>query len=167
VTSIPSAIIGPSLYKLGYVTNDLDRAISHFEEQLGFEEFVRFEPKFDAALPDGTSALAHLRCAFSKGRSNVVELMEAHEGRVDLWREPLEGLSDFAMRFHHVGHVTDDLAAVRESFEARGLGPVLWAQSPVFAFAYFPVPAAGHYVEHIQYFGDGGAFLASVREPKY
>jgi hypothetical protein len=72
MTSIPSAFIGPSLYKLGYVTNDLDRAIGYFEEQLGFEEFVRFEPKFDAQLPDGTSAHAHLRCAFSKGRSNVV-----------------------------------------------------------------------------------------------
>ena len=166
MTSIPSAFIGTSLYKLGYVTNDLDRAITYFEEQLGFEEFVRFEPKFDAELPDGTSAYAHLRCAFSKGRSNVVELMEPYEGRADLWREPLEGVSDFAVRFHHVGHVTDDLPAVRESFEAKGLGPVLWAQSPVFAFAYFPVPAAAHYIEHIQYFGEGGTFLASVREPK-
>jgi hypothetical protein len=167
MTNIPSAIIGPSLYKLGYVTNDLEQAISYFEERLGFEEFVRFEPKFDAELPDGTSAPAHLRCAFSKGRSNVVELMEPHEGRVDLWRESLEGRSDFAVRFHHVGHVTDDLAGVRESFEAKGLGPVLWAQSPVFAFAYFPLPAAGHYLEHIQYFGEGSAFLDSVRAPKY
>lgn len=63
------------------------------------------------------------------------------------------------------GPVTDNLPAVRESFEAKGLDPVLWAQSPVFAFAYFPVPPAGHYVEHIRCFGDGGAFLASVREP--
>jgi hypothetical protein len=37
----------------------------------------------------------------------------------------------------------------------------------VFAFAYFPVPVADHYVEHIQYFGEGGAFLAGIREPKY
>ena len=167
MASIPSAFIGPSLYKLGYVTNDLDQAIRYFEDELGFEEFVRFEPKFDAELADGTSGHAHLCCAFSKGRSNVVELMEPYEGRVDLWREPLQGLSDFAVRFHHVGHVTDDLPAVRESFEAKGLGAVLSAQSPVFAFAYFPVPAVGHYVEHIQYFGDGGAFLASIREPKY
>lgn len=167
MTIIPSAFIGPSLYKLGYVTNDLDRAIAYFEEQLEFEEFVRFEPQFEAELADGSSAHAHLRCAFSKGRSNVVELMEPYEGHVDLWREPLQGLSDFAVRFHHVGHVTDDLSAVRESFEAKGLGPVLSAQSPVFAFAYFPVPAAAHYIEHIQYFGEGGAFLAGVRAPKY
>src|SRR5438552_18684947 len=84
MTTIPSAFIGPSLYKLGYVTNDLDRAIGYFEEQLGFEEFVSFEPKFEAQLADGTSAPAHLGCAFSKGRSNVVELMEPYEGRVDL-----------------------------------------------------------------------------------
>lgn len=167
MTSIPSAMIGPSFYKLGYVTTDLDEAISYFEEQLGFEEFVRFEPKFDAELPDGSTAHAHLRCAFSKGRSNVVELMEPYEGKVDLWREPLRDVSEFAVRFHHLGHVTDDLPAVRESFEAKGLSPVLWAQSPAFAFAYFPVPAAAHYVEHIQYFGEGSAFLDSVREPKY
>jgi hypothetical protein len=167
MTNIPSAFIGQNLYKLGYVTNDLDQAIGYFEEQLGFEEFVRFEPKFEAELADGTSAQAHLRCAFSKGRSNVVELMEPYEGRVDLWREPLDGLSKFAVRFHHLGHVTDDLPAVRKSFEEKGLGPVLWAQSPAFAFAYFPVPAAGHYVEHIQYFGEGGAFLATVRVQKY
>ena len=167
MTNIPSAIIGPGLYKLGYVTNDLDKAISHFEKRLGFEEFVRFEPKFEAELPDGTSASAHLRCAFSVGRSNVVELMQPHEGQVDLWREPLEGVSDFAVRFHHVGHVTDDLPAVRQSFAAKGLEPVLSAQSPVFAFAYFPLPGVDHYLEHIQYFGEGGAFLASVRTPKY
>jgi catechol 2,3-dioxygenase-like lactoylglutathione lyase family enzyme len=165
--NIPSAIIGPGLYKIGYVTNDLDEAISYFEEQLGFEEFVRFEPQFDAEQPDGTSGHAHLRCAFSKGRSNVVELMEPYEGRVDLWREPLQGVSGFAVRFHHLGHVTDDLRSVRASFEAKGLDPVLWAQAPVFAFAYFPVPAAAHYVEHIQYFGEGSAFLDGVRAPKY
>jgi hypothetical protein len=167
MTNIPSAFIGPSLYKLGYVTNDLAQAIGYFENQLEFEEFVRFEPKFEAQRADGTSAHAHLRCAFSKGRSNVVELMEPYEGQVDLWREPLDGISDFAVRFHHVGHVTDDLPGVRRSFEAMGLDPVLWAQSPVFSFAYFPVPAAGHYVEHIQYFGEGGAFLAGIREPQY
>ena len=167
MTSIPAAMIGPSLYKLGYVTNYLDQAISYFEEQLGFEEFVRFEPKFEAQLQDGSSAHAHLRCAFSRGRSNVVELMEPYAGQVDLWQEPLQGLSEFAVRFHHFGHVTDELPAVREAFEAKGLGPVLWAEAPVFAFAYFPVPAAAHYVEHIQYFGEGSAFLDSVREPKY
>lgn len=165
--NIPEAFIGPTLYKLGYVTNDLDQAISYFEDRLGFEEFVRFEPKFEAQLRDGSTASAHLRCAFSKGRDNVVELMEPYEGEVGLWREPLQDLSEFAVRFHHVGHVTDDLEGVRSSFEAKGFSPVLWAESPVFAFAYFPVPAANHYVEHIQYFGEGGAFLASVREPKY
>jgi hypothetical protein len=167
MANIPAAIIGPGLYKLGYVTNDLDRAISHFQERLGFEEFVRFEPQFDAELADGTSAPAHLRCAFSAGRSNVVELMEPREGRVDLWREALHGASEFAVRFHHVGHVTDDLSAVREAFAVKGLQPVLSARSPAFAFAYFPLPAVGHYLEHIQYFGDGGAFLAGVRAPKY
>src|SRR5262245_31459369 len=117
MTSIPSAFIGPSLYKLGYVTNDLEQAVAYFEEQLGFEEFERFEPKFEAELPDGTSAPAHLRCAFSKGRSNVVELLEPFEGRVELWRESLDGLSGFAVRFHHVGHVTNDLSAVRAGFD--------------------------------------------------
>ena len=95
MASIPSAFIGTSLYKLGYVTNDLDRAITYFEEQLGFEDFVRFEPKFDAELPNGTSAYAHLRCAFSKGRSNVVELMEPYEGRAaDAIRAAVVGRRD-------------------------------------------------------------------------
>ena len=83
-----------------------------------------------------------------------------------LWRRQVDELSD-EFTVGTSGPVTDNLPAVRESFEAKGLDPVLWAQSPVFAFAYFPVPAAGHYVEHIRCFGDGGAFLASVREPKY
>lgn len=167
MTNIPCSLIGPGLYKLGYVTNDLDQAIAHFEERFGFEEFTRFEPKFEAELVDGTSASAHLRCAFSTGRSNVVELMEPFEGQVDLWREPLSGASDFEVRFHHVGHVTDDLVGVRESFAAKGIGPVLSAESPVFAFAYFPLPGVDHYLEHIQYFGEGGAFLASIRAPRY
>jgi hypothetical protein len=34
------------------------------------------------------------------------------------------------------------------------------------AFAYHVLPALGHHVEHIQYFGDAGAFLDGVRTPR-
>jgi hypothetical protein len=47
---------------------------------------------------------------------------------------------------------------------AHGLTRVLEARvEGRFAFAYHALPELGHHVEHIQYFGDAGSFLESVR----
>jgi hypothetical protein len=160
---LPDYLIGKEFYKLGYVTTDRERAIEHFQTKLGFEEFVSFEPTFEAELPDGRKEQTRLRCAFSAGRPLTVEVMEPVEGLVDLWARPLRGAGEFAIAFHHFGLLNDDMDAVKAAAAAYGLEPVLSATIPVGTFAYWKLPGLGHYIEHMQYFGEGGAFLEGIR----
>ena len=161
---LADGLVGPGFYKLGYVTNDRERAIEHMQSHLGFEEFVRFEPEFDAVLSDGRTGHARLSCAFSAGRAQVIELMQPDEGLVDLWAAPLAGGTVLQIVFHHIGTVVDDIQQVRQAAEAVGAAPVLEASiGDAVAFHYLELPGLGHYVEHIQYRGEGDSFLRSVQ----
>lgn len=161
---LADGLVGAGLFKLGYVTNDRERAIDHLQSRLGFEEFVRFEPEFDAVLKDGRTGHARLNCAFSAGRQQMIEVMQPVDGLVDLWAAPLASGTDFQIVFHHVGVVVDDLQAVRQAAEVAGLKPVLQASvGEAIAFHYLELPDLGHYVEHIQYWGQADAFLRSVQ----
>ncbi|MFI5613385.1 hypothetical protein [Amycolatopsis sp. NPDC051903] len=73
-SAVAPAASGLGLYKLGYVTTDLDKAIETFTAQLGFDGFTRFSPSMDVTA-EGQQGPAKLDCAFSTGRELVVELM--------------------------------------------------------------------------------------------
>lgn len=157
------ALLGDGLYKLGYVVADRETAVTELEQRYGFAPFARFEPAFPATLPDGRTVDTSLRCAFSTGHGHVLEVLEPASGAHELWSQALEGPGP-AFRFHHIGAVTDDLDGVMEAARRHGLRRVLYAAVPGrFAFAYHEMPGFGHLVEHIQYFGDAGEFLAGVR----
>lgn len=161
--ALPEALVGDGFYKLGYVTRDRDKAIALLRERYGFEAIVPFSPRFEAVLPDGRRGLAELDCAFSAGRDLVIEVMQPVSGLVDLWADALEGEGP-PLRFHHFGLVTSDIEAVNVAAAAHGLTRVLEARvEGRFAFAYHALPELGHHVEHIQYFGDAGSFLESLR----
>jgi hypothetical protein len=158
------ALIGPGFYKLGYVTNDRDRAIDLWKTQLGIEEFVPFEPAFEARLADGRIGRARLRCAFSAGRKITVEVMEPVEGLVDLFANPLRGRKGLAVEFHHFGLVVDDVALAKAALGSCGVSPVLESDfTPDISFAYYSLPGINHHVEHIHYRGEAGQFLKSVQ----
>jgi hypothetical protein len=163
---LEDALLGEGVYKLGYVTNDCDGAIEKLQAELGLELWAPFEPQFEATLADGQSGHVHLKCAFSVGHATVIELMQPVDGLVDLWAEPLSDSNELQIAFHHIGHVVDDLAAVVDSFAKVGLAPTLRTTMPVGTVAYFDLPALGHAVEYMQYFGDGGVFLETVRSPR-
>jgi len=163
---LPEALVGDGFYKLGYVVADRETAIAELEDAYGFDPFVRFEPAFDAELPDGRVERTELACGFSAGREHVIEVMQPVSGAIELWASLLEGPGP-SLRFHHIGLVTDDLDAVLAAATRHGLPCSLQARVPGrFAFSYHALPAFGHLVEHIQYFGDAGAFLAGVRSPR-
>lgn len=154
------ALVGPGFYKLGYVTTDLDRAVAMFRSGLGFGEFARFSPAMEVTTADGTGP-ARLDCAFSTGRELVVELMQPLDGRVEIFAEPLG--EEFSVAFHHVGVLVDDLEAVKRQLPAQ---PAWESSIPDrMGVTYTWFAALGHYVEHVEYRGDGGDFLASVRRP--
>jgi hypothetical protein len=162
--SFPDFLLGDGLYKLGYVTNDLDWAIEHCEKAIGFEGFVRFEPSPQIRRADGRSGPAHLRCAFSTGRERAVELMQPLDGLVDIWADLLVGLAAPAIRFHHVGVIVDDLAEVVERAGEVGMHPVQQSSVPgVLSVAYLELPGLGHRVELVQYDQGVGGVLAEAR----
>lgn len=161
---LADGLIGPDFYKLGYVTNDRERAIEHMQAQFGFEEFVRFEPEFDAVLDDGRAGHVKLSCAFSAGRERMIELMQPGDGLVDLWAAPLIGRTGLQIVFHHIGAVVDDIKELQRAAEAVGLRPRLQASiGDAVAFHYLELPGLGHCVEHIQFRGEADAFLRSVQ----
>jgi hypothetical protein len=162
---LADALIGPGFYKLGYVTTDLDRAIDVFTGQLGFGAFARFSPTLPVRTADGRTGPATLSCAFSTGRELVVELLQPLDGLVDIFREPLATLdgTGFGIAFHHTGVLVDDLEATLGQLP---VAPAWQAWLPDrMGVSYTRPPGLGHYVEHVQYLGDGGGFLASVRRP--
>jgi hypothetical protein len=160
----PDFLLSDGLYKLGYVTNDLDWAVEHCRTTLGFAGFLRFEPRPRIRRADGRSGAAHLRCAFSTGSERVVELMQPLEGLVDIWAEPLAGTDVPTIRFHHVGVIVDDLAAVLKSAADVGMRPVQESSVPgVLSVAYLELPGLGHRVELVQYDQGVGGVLAEAR----
>jgi hypothetical protein len=157
----PEMLVGAGFYKLGYVTTDRDRAIAELRERYGFTEWVPFDPALEVAVADGTVAEARLRCAFSAGRDLVVEVMEAVDGQVDLFRLPP---GDFRIAFHHIGVLVDDFDAALETATKAGATPVWSADVPNgMRVSYLDVPLLGHHLELVYYGGDSGAFLEKVR----
>jgi hypothetical protein len=163
--ALADTLVGAGFYKLGYVTTDLDRAIEVFTRQLGFGAFARFSPTLAVHTGDGRAGPAALSCAFSTGRELVVELLQPLDGLVDIFREPLETLDrdGFGIAFHHTGVLVDDLEA---TLRLLPVPPAWQAAIPDrMGVSYTRLPGLGHHVEHVQYLGDGGDFLASVRQP--
>lgn len=157
--SLAESLVGPGFYKFGYVTTDLEEAIEVFAG-MGFGEFVRFAPAMDVVTDDGQRGAARLTCAFSSGRDLVVELMQPLDGLVGIFREPLPARG-FGIAFHHTGVLVDDLEAVKAKLPARPAWESWIPDRMGVTYSWFP--GLGHYVEHVEYRNDGGAFLASVR----
>jgi catechol 2,3-dioxygenase-like lactoylglutathione lyase family enzyme len=163
--ALADALVGAGFYKLGYVTTDLDRAIELFTGELGFGTFARFNPTLPVRTADRRTGPATLTCAFSTGRNLVVELLQPLDGLVDIFREPLEplDLDGFDIAFHHTGVLVDNLEATLARLPED---PAWQAWIPGrMGVSYTKLPGLGHYVEHVQYLGDAGDFLASVRQP--
>nr|WP_271209102.1 VOC family protein [Rhodococcus wratislaviensis]GLK33554.1 hypothetical protein GCM10017611_03960 [Rhodococcus wratislaviensis] len=162
--SFTGYLLHPGFYKLGYVTNDRDKAVEVLTKQLGVEEFVPFEPSFPATTADGREGTASLRCAFSAGRDICVEVLQPVDGLVELWSEFLTDSEEFQLVFHHTAVLVDDLESVKKAAAAVGIAPALESHLPSgMSFTYIKIPGLGHYVEHDQYDGDSRAFLDSVR----
>jgi hypothetical protein len=161
---VADAWIGSGFWKFGYVTNDRERAIEHWQEKLGIEEFERFDPTFEIVMADGRSGEVSTRAAFSVGRTLTVELVEPVEGLVDVWADPLRGTSGFTTVFHHTGLLVDDLEALKRAAAAQGVPPVLesWPEEGA-PFIYYAPPELGCYVEHMYLPPDAKAMITAVQ----
>jgi hypothetical protein len=143
--------LGSGFWKFAYFTNDRDRAMEVFREELGVEEFETMETAWEVLMADGRRGSITGRVAFSVGRPITVELVEPVEGLVDFWAEPLRDAEGFAAVFHHVGLMVDDVEAHKRAAAAKGMHPV--CESPPgadFRYAFYKPPLLGYHVEHLE-----------------
>lgn len=146
---------GKGLYKLGYVTADVDKSVAEMSERYGMD-FIRFDPGSAAWDASGRREETSFRCAFSRGRNLLIELMQPVAGLVAPFKERvIEG----SIVFHHIGVLVDDLEAVKARLPEP---PVLESKDEKMAVTYSWLPLLEHYVEHVQFFGDGDRWLRSV-----
>lgn len=143
-------------FQLGYVTNDLEAAITQMHQQLGVGEFIKL-PDFD----EGPAI------AIAYAGDMMIELIEPrtpHDGLYSAW---IEGASPATIRLHHVGILADSpesLAKIREGHVAQGHAIAAEGEQPGFVgFLYVDTTAKlGHYLEYV--YPDKGAqdLFASV-----
>lgn len=132
-----------NLFQLGYVTNDLDRAITHYGDKYGIKEFRIF--------PSSASS----RIALTYIGPTMVELIEAVEGAQPIFVDWVKGEKDFVIRHHHMGMFVDsreEMAATRA--RAIEIGHPVVAEGDIEGFVqYMYVNATrelGHYLEYIR-----------------
>jgi hypothetical protein len=89
------------MYQFGYVTKDIERAISHFRRKMGIEEFVRLETD---AIVDyrGGQAPFRIKVALANLGDKQVELIEPIEGVNDFYEGGLD-LDGAVAVLHHFG----------------------------------------------------------------
>ena len=72
-----------NVFQIAYVTNDLERAVSLFQEEQGVAEIATFDD-FTLVTPDGGTAVINVGLAYVGDVQ--LEIIEPVEGAVDLYR---------------------------------------------------------------------------------
>ena len=152
-------------YQTAYVTNDLEQALDQFKRVYGVPEFFVLPSDMPTTYRGGPGRL-HIRLALANLRGVQIEVIEAQEGCIDLYRE---GLADggFSLAHHHlamrVPGALADWKAWRAEAAASDRGFVLEGDlGDTAQFAYLDDKRRlGHYTEYF-WSADGGAGLDAV-----
>ncbi len=136
------------LFQLGYVTNDLDRAMAHFKDKYAIREF--------GIIPSGGNA----RIALTYVGPTMVELIEAADGAQAIFVDWVKDAEGFVIRHHHLGMLVDsreEMAATRA--RAIEAGHPVAMEGEVDGFVQYlyvnSTRELGHYLEYIR--PDAGA----------
>lgn len=102
-----------NVFQIAYVTNDLRRAVSTFQDEQGVNEIAVFDD-FTLEVPGGRTAVINVGLAYVGDIQ--LEVIEPVSGEVELYRSWLP--EDFAVRHHHFCHRLDSIAEL-EAVQAR------------------------------------------------
>lgn len=147
----PFATNSPGFYQLGYITNDLEGAITQFKESMGLNSVARYLD-FPAATAAGTQMVTSIALAFLGGIQ--IEIIQPVRGDIGLYGDILEQ-SEITVRFHHVCKLFDTEAGYDKEMarlRAKGIAfPLVLAPTPDLGrtrmcFGDFR-SSLGHYVE--------------------
>ena len=147
-------------FQLGYLTNDLDKAVAAYRDRYGVANFFTFD---SAAMSPGPSS----RVGLAWTGDVMIELIEPGADPLSHYRMDFTP-GVFAIRHHHIGHLCRDETAWdkvvgelgRQRFAVAHQGRV----PGVVRYLYADTRAVdGHYREYILLEGDGGrAFFDQV-----
>jgi len=91
-----------NIWQLGYVTNDLDRAIEVMSAQFGLTHCEKLPAGEATFLVGDEPAPWQARFAMGARGGLIVELIEPVAGAVDFYTRLLPQDGSFAVRFHHL-----------------------------------------------------------------
>jgi hypothetical protein len=161
----PLAAFYAGIFQYAYVCADLDRAITHFGEQLGLGGFdIRRGLTVQDVEVDGRPADGWtINVAVTNVEHANVELIEPVGGPVELYRDVISDRRPAT--FHHFGVEVTDLDAVLRDIHASGRRTKLLGCMPGFCrFAYLDLrDEIGHFVEYVELDDLGRAHFTAMR----
>lgn len=152
-------------YQTAYVTNDLDQALELFKEIYGVPQFLVMPSDMPATYRGGPGRL-HIRLALANLDGVQIEVIEALEGCIDLYREGLPG-AGFGLVHHHLAMRVKGPRAAWDRWRAEAAASdrafVLEGDlGDTAQFAYLDDKRRlGHYTEYF-WSADGGAGLDAI-----
>lgn len=126
----------PPIMQLGYVVRNLDAALAHWVDTLGVGPFfvAGRVPYADVAYK-GRAIEIETRVAIAYHGAMQIEVIAQTGGDASMFTDFLDRRGD---GLHHICAETDDLAALRGRFAARGVGVLQSGQTEAgVPFAYF------------------------------
>jgi len=137
-------------YQNGYVTHDLDRAVTLVEGRYGLTGWWRFEAEVSVETPACTATM-QIRIASAWAGGLHIEIVEPMGGADEHYRALLpDDPDDPTPRLHHWALRRDDLQEMRAELSASGLPLAFAGESPAMVFAYMDARASlGHYLEFV------------------
>lgn len=153
---------GPSIFQLGYVTEDIEAAARYFAEHFGMERFHFVRGQEGNRNGERRISLAYLK-------DMMIELIEPGDKPEALYKEALKR-GNGGIALHHHGYLVEDDAtwdAVEQAIEARGI-PITRQGSAGTHLDYIYVDTTaslGHHIEYIRLGPTGKEFFAPA--PRY
>jgi hypothetical protein len=153
--------LGPIMQN-GYLVRDLEAAVRHWTQVLGIGPFFLFDhPKFDQLWYRGQKCAADISAAVAYWGDMQIELIQQ-------WNDVPSTYRDFPAAsvggLHHVGAMTQSVAADIERLRERGIEPVQWGDLGGIRFVYFATDQhPGGILELVEH-GPIDAYYAVFRE---
>jgi hypothetical protein len=159
----PALLASRLPYQHGYVTNDAQRAIGHFGQQLGITKFAVRDMTLTPVSPRGPLTI---RCliGFAYLDGVMIEVIEPVSGDAELYTSALPA-SGFAIVLHHLAYLVDE-AADWQAFRDRVDPAALVFESPrssLGSLSYLYVDTRDQLGHHLEYMQIAPERLATLR----
>lgn len=145
--------------QLGYVTNDMDKALETFSEGGGITRFMRNDG-ITLGVGGGKDAQCNVAIAITAGMQ--IEIIQPTGGADYVYSQILDG-EDFQLKLHHQCHYVDTQAefdSAKAAIREAGYPIVIEGIDPAAQYFYADLrPLLGHHVEYVLYDAEIGPTL--------